>query len=342
MRAPFAPGRYRRRARCASFLGGLLGLVVLAPAPAARADVRAMAEALYDEGRQLMAAGRTAEACAKFDASYRIAPATGALLNLATCNETLGNTATAWAQFRTAAASARRDGRPDRVEFAQQHITTLEGILCYLTIVVPPEVAAGSPQISLDGAQLGAAAWNVPVPVDPGSHRLLVSGRGEFPFVVRPGERAVRLDLARVGGGTAAPAPGAPPPAGEPTGPPRPSRVAAFIAAGASVGGLGLGSYFGLRAFSEWKRFEDDCAAPTGCPAGVGDPMGNARRFARLSDVMFGVGAAAGVAAGVLFYLSRTPEAAPPDGPVRAAPARSVLMPAVSANGVGLDWSLRW
>ena len=49
--------------------------------------------------------------------SYRIAPATGALLNLAACNETLGNTATAWAQFRTAAAAARH-GQPSGAETA--------------------------------------------------------------------------------------------------------------------------------------------------------------------------------------------------------------------------------
>ena len=327
-------------------VAGFLALAVLASSSAARADVRAMAEALYEEGRRLLAAGRTAEACAKFDESNRLAPATGALLNLAACNETLGNTATAWAQFRSAQAAARRDNRTDRVEFAQQHITQLEGRLSHLTIVVPPELAAAKPQIDLDGAAVGPAAWNVPVPIDPGAHRLTVVGRGAephpFPFAVRPDERSVRVDLTpAVASVVAAAAISASSPSAESAA--RRWRLAAFITAGAAAGTLAVGSYFGLRAFSEWDRYLKDCTGTT-CPPSAGDPGGNARFAARTADVTFGVGLAAGAAAGIFYYLSKQPgaAAASPGTDHLASSSRSTVTPVVSKDGGGLRWSLQW
>lgn len=329
------------------WLAGFLALAVVASSGAARADVRAMAEALYEEGRRLLAAGQTAEACAKFEESHRLAPATGALLNLAACNETLGNTATAWAQFRSAQAAARRDNRPDRVEFAQQHITLLEGRLSQLTIVVPPELAAAKPQIDLDGATVGPAAWNVPVPIDPGAHRVTVVGRGAepqaFPFAVKPDERSVRLDLtAAVAPVVAAAAFSASSSGGAGRAAGR-WRLAAFITAGTAAGALAVGGYFGLRAFSEWDRYLKDCSGGPPCPKGVGDPGGNARLAARISDVTFGVGIAAGVAAGIFYYLSRTTsEASAPERRNDSAAPRSTLTPVILKDGAVVDWSWRW
>jgi predicted negative regulator of RcsB-dependent stress response len=67
----------------------------------------AAAEAAFDAARKHLDAGELDQACAKFEASQRLSPAVGTLLNLADCHERAGRTATAWATFRSCATLAR-------------------------------------------------------------------------------------------------------------------------------------------------------------------------------------------------------------------------------------------
>src|SRR5437868_13705153 len=97
----------------------------------------ALAEVLYQKGRELMAQGKAAEACPKFAESYRLDATTGTLLNLASCHETEGKLATAWLEFSRSVALARRDRRSDRVRFAQDRLAAIEPKLSYLTVMVP-------------------------------------------------------------------------------------------------------------------------------------------------------------------------------------------------------------
>src|SRR5439155_12298885 len=141
-------------------------------AESATAD-RAIAERLYDRGRGQMEHGQVAAACDSFAESQRLDPATGTLLNLAACHEAQGKLASAWVEFREAAAAARREKRPDRVRYAQDHLTAIEPRLAYLTIAVGGSTRAQPPVITLDGRALGAAAWGVAIPVDAGSHEAV-------------------------------------------------------------------------------------------------------------------------------------------------------------------------
>src|SRR5262249_35450838 len=84
------------------------------------------AQVLFEQARQLVAAGRYAEACAMFAESQRLDPAGGTLLNLAVCHESEGKMLAAWAEFHEARVQARQDGRTDREDLAAAHIARLE------------------------------------------------------------------------------------------------------------------------------------------------------------------------------------------------------------------------
>ena len=156
----------------------------------------ALAEALYREGRKLMAMGKVAEACPKFAESYRLDAATGTLLNLASCHENEHKLATAWFEFSGAVALARRDRRYDRVRFAQERLAIIEPRLSYLTVVVPPAVDLTGLEIRVDGVVVRSAARGVSTPVDPGDHRVDASAPGHKPWSQQVGITQDAMNIA--------------------------------------------------------------------------------------------------------------------------------------------------
>src|SRR5256885_1547996 len=107
-----------------------------------------MAQALFDEARELLAAGKYPEACRKFAESQRLDPGGGPVLNLALCHEKEGKIATAWADFREALGAARRDRRAERENLAREHLETLEPRLPRLTVRVASDARV---EVTLDG-----------------------------------------------------------------------------------------------------------------------------------------------------------------------------------------------
>ena len=316
------------RARFATLAFVAVGAAVLGPfAPrVARAQASnrnpAVAQALYDEARQLVQAGKFAEACPKFKESYELDPGGGTLLNLADCYEKQGKTALAWTTFKEALVAAQRDGRRDRTEFANKHLAGLENRLARLTVQVPAGARVAGLSLSLDGSPLGDAAWGVAIPVDPGPHTVRAEAPGKQPFEtaveVSPASGArVSLDVPSLADApvASAPAASATPLTSSTTPVPRvdggggevnqgsSSRATAgWIVGGVGVASIGVASYFGLRAFSQWSVRESYC--PQGlCKADAVTPGKNANTAATISDVGFGVGLAA-VAVGTYLVLS--------------------------------------
>jgi hypothetical protein len=165
--------------------------LLLAVAPTTALAVSPAAEALFREGRRLMAAGQTAEACARFTESNALEASSGKLLNLALCHETLGKTATAWAEYRAAARLAKTEGREDRAAVAHEKEVALDGHLARLTIIVTSPVP-GLKIASEDGV-LDIGGLNVAVPIDPGVHQLKASAPDyrpwSGPLEIGPGEQ---------------------------------------------------------------------------------------------------------------------------------------------------------
>jgi hypothetical protein len=161
--------------------GGVL-LLVVGRAGAQSATEVSLAETLYRQARELSAASNYAEACPKFAESYRLDPATGTLLNLASCHEAQGKVASAWLEFSDALIQSRRDRRQSRIKFAEERLAALEPKLSRLTLVLAPEVNEPELSIALDGVGIGRAALGVPTPVDPGKHQVEVKAPGKKPW----------------------------------------------------------------------------------------------------------------------------------------------------------------
>jgi hypothetical protein len=167
----------RRWREIAGFVAASSLVAGTAAAQSPGAEV-ALAEMLYRQGRQLMAEGKTSEACPKFAESYRLDAATGTLLNLAACHEAEKKLATAWLEYTEAITLARRDKREDRIRFAQERLTSIEPKLSRLTVIVPPASEVPELEVQVDHVSVRRAAWGVPAPVDPGSHTIEARAKG--------------------------------------------------------------------------------------------------------------------------------------------------------------------
>ena len=280
---------------------------------------KATAEALFTEGRRLMAEGSVAQACQKFEASQKLDPGVGTSLNLAECYERSGRTASAWAQFREAVSLARATGSADREQLARERADALEKRLARLTISVEGEAPSGL-EVRRDGARLDPAELGIAIPVDPGTHAVTASapGRADFTTSVNVqgdgAQAAVKIPAAR---------------GGDPRTPKRPAPVAAAgvevssssgssqktvaaIVAGVGLAGLGVGGYFGLSAASTWDDAKSKCTDyPYGCGSEGKSLSDDARTQATVSTVGLGVGLALVTAGAVLWFTAgpSTPEA---------------------------------
>jgi hypothetical protein len=287
----------------------------------------AAAEALFDDGKRLMERGAYTDACPKLAASLRLDVGIGAMLYLAECYLDLGRTASAWGQFREAAAVAasRHDAREP---LARERAAQLEPRLSRWIVAL-----AGSEDADIavrrDGELVDRATWTTPVPVDPGVHVVEVSAPGKKPFAatvtVERGPSTVTVTVPRLEDLAPPPSdalPGAlgPFPADEtPPGQALPARTRplgtrrVFALGAGSLGlvALGLGTYWGLRA----KSSLDDSNAGGHCRGTACDSFGvqarqDAHDQASLSTLAFTVGGSALVAAAAVWLTASTAQRA--------------------------------
>jgi hypothetical protein len=305
----------------------------------------AAAQALFEDGKRLMVAGKYAEACPKLAESQRLDPGGGTIYALALCHEGEGKTATAWAEFSLAATEARKDRRADREKAALERIKKLEARLVKIRVVVTG--AADGLEIRRNGVLLGAAQWSTPLPVDPGEYKFDAQAPKKKPWsttvTAREEGKTVDVQVPALEDEPVAPAPpppkpnpaadplaAAPPPPKPSPEPPRPRSkdyTAAYLVGGLGLAATAVGVFFGLSATSKWSDAEKACPNNT-CPAGQSITLGeDAGRAADLSTVFFVIGAAGLVAGGVLFFTA---------SPSSSNAASVRVAPAVSRDGAGL------
>jgi serine/threonine-protein kinase len=282
------------------------------------ADDKAAAEALFDQGLELMQAGKYAEACQRLESSQRVDPGVGTLLYLGECYEKLGKTASAWATFREAASAANAAGQTDRANIGTERAQKLMPRLLRLQLELAPELEGlEGLEILRDGKSVPRALWGTPVPVDPGEHALEVRAPGHETFrTAFRGEGEGKTETLQLPALKRLPE-SADPPSGQQGSPAgagavsmedAPSdgsaqRTSGLVLGGLGVIGVGVGSFFGLRAIQKNKDAEESCSGSScSTPAGV-ELTNDALNAARISNVAFIAGGAL-LAGGVVLYLT--------------------------------------
>lgn len=291
-----------------------VALALAAPARASEAD-SAAAEALFREGKRLMDAGRYPDACPKLAESYRLDPATGALLATALCYERAGRLASAWAAYTEAAARAKQEGSVDREEVARGKAEELEPKLSKLVIELAPGAPVPGLSVRRDGVTVGEGVFGMALPVDPGAHVVEASAPGRKPFraeVESAGAGVVSVSIPELAPEDSAPAVPAASPArdtgssseGEP-GFWTPLRVTGFVVAGVGLGGVAVGSVFGVKALALNSDSKSGCDGDA-CQPGAFEDRTDARKAGNLSTAFFAGGLAL-AATGVVLVLAGGP-----------------------------------
>jgi hypothetical protein len=295
-----------------------VAILLLAPfqVRAAESDQRAQATALFEEGLKLMDKGNYGEACPKLAQSQELAPSGGTLLNLASCYEKNRQHASAWLRYKEAAERASSAKKRDMEKLALERAKKIEARLAKLTIVVHEPVAGL--QVRRNGRPVADAELGVATPIDPGNYHIEASapGRKSFSTDVEVADKAQNqsVEIPSLAPTASATPLAAPMSAGtdarqeHPAGPPPHSRGTTQRALGVGIGvvgivGLGVGTYFGLRAKSKNDDASAHCVGDTRCDSTGIELDDQARTSATVSTIAFAAGGGL-LALGTIVYLA--------------------------------------
>jgi hypothetical protein len=339
--------------RAVAFCSVMAFLTVWVPARAQRgAAGQAAAEALFQQGVELMQEERYTEACEKFAGSQSLDPALGTLLRLADCYDRARKTASAWALFEEAKALAEREHQPDRARIAAERARDLEARLSRVRFDVAEQPGGAVVEIVFNDVAVPPATWETPLPVDPGAGRVRASAPGFQPWhrIVEVADGPSELTV-QVPALVAEPEPA--PPRGtelahtDPVAEPQSSRLAAsgtaeraigFVLGGVGAAGLVAGGVLALRARSLNEDSLRECRAEdvTACtPRGV-ELRDDAQRHADMATV-FAIAGGALASVGFVLVL-----AAPSTEHRRSGIERIEVRPGVAPGVAGVKMTSVW
>ncbi|MCE9577037.1 MAG: carboxypeptidase-like regulatory domain-containing protein [Deltaproteobacteria bacterium] len=306
--------------------------------PAANAQpAKGAAEAAFQKGKQLMAAGDLDAACAAFAQSAALDPQLGTQYNLGLCYEQAGKIASAWLAFAEVAA---KDTNAKRKADSAKRAKALEPRVPRLRL----ETGDRAPGLVVHlGDTDVTVTLGVDTPVDPGHYTITASAVGRKPW-------STTIDVAPGGTATITIAPlasGADParPEGplefdnEPPRNPHPGRVRHVLGASVGVAGvaaLGASVFFGSQARSHQRDAEQACGGsvapcdPSGLDA-ANAAVSAARDRATYANIAAATGAVL-VGVGVVLYVT-----AP-----RGERPRAAMRPVVAPDQVGVVFDGRF
>lgn len=286
------------------------------PSPDA-SEAKARAQALLYQGAQHYERAEFAEALDRFEQAYEVFPSPKLLFNIGQASRELGRPVDAIDAFERFLAQAANS--PDEMTAeARRSLTELSEKIGKLLI----ECTVAEAEIAVDGKLIGPAPIADLVRVMPGAHQITATHPGTTPaiqnvtvaagtvqtVVMRP--RTLAEVVAEVTVGTSAAPAAAPGPAAA-AGPATVEdgwwlgRKWTWVAAGSSVVLATGAAVAGLAMQAKFEELDANCGSSagvnyTGCSRSDFDAL-NLRRDT--ANVLWGLAAAAGVTAGVLFFV---------------------------------------
>ncbi len=265
----------------------------------------------------MMRQGNFAAALPHLEESLRLDTQTKTLMNLAHCEEKLGKLVDAhqhWLLGRDRAIAERNEVLRQE---ALSRIASLEGRIPRLTIRVTGD-SGGGVEVLRDGVVLGSVSLGMPLPTDPGKHTILVRAPGRPPKTVEvelaegeTKELALVVDKASTGAVDEKPVTAVTAlPAQRPSSdvavskasPSSPTRTAGLVVAGAGALGLGVGVVLGAVAKGNYDGADCDFKLKQCSTAGL-QTVADAQALGNVGTIVGGIGAAALVAGGVLWFF---------------------------------------
>lgn len=267
----------RLRAFAATFL--IAGLAFADPSPSELQAARDLfASAQKDEDAQQW--DKALEKLRRV-ASIKMTP--GVKSHIAACEEKLGQLVVALADYAAAEQLAKQQNNAEVLAAIAEPMKNLKARVPTLVISAPPEAT-----VMLDEKRLAPGVIGVPMPIDPGPHRVDAKMAGKPPYgaTIRIVEKdTLKLDIKFES--ETKPEPNPPPPDSTPTvvvpppNPPPPdntvpptdsapkksgSLVPAIVTAGGAVGLLALGIGAFVAADGAQGDLKNLCATMTACP----------------------------------------------------------------------------
>jgi len=173
-------------------------------------DAAAQAALLSRDAESLLAAGKTNEACAKYDESAKLDRRGSAILDLALCREKQGRLGTAYVLYEEAEKKAVEEKRNDRVVTAKQKKNVLFAKVPRLTVNVAKDGKEEDLKVTVGPVVIPPGEYGKAYPVDPGDQEVVASANGRTEHRTRvsigPGQRkAISIPVLAAAGGAPPP-----------------------------------------------------------------------------------------------------------------------------------------
>lgn len=327
----------------ACLLGLALSLAALPAAaetagPPTEAELAA-ARVLFVEARELEKQGRWEEALARLESVAKVRMTPQVRFHIALCQKQIGKLVAARNGFEQARREARKGDAEQVLRESEEHIADLESRIptLHIHLVDPPAAVT----VLIDGDAIEPGLLAVPIPLDPGEHRVRAEADGrrafEHTLSLEQGEKKeISVSLPVL-------APEPPAPKAAPVAPPKPRPraprtdeeppTAGWVLIGTG-GALLVGAVVSaVVRSSAIDEIDESCPSHTNCDPSLEETRDRAQTYGTLGVVLGGLGAVTAGTGAVLVWSSGDGEG---DG------AQVAVRPVARPEGFGMAGVLRW